>query len=71
MVPKLQLENPIHEAPASCLSLSHSNLHAWKQLLDLAGSLSTLSIDDSLGKLELPRLVYQAGAWGNSRNTSN
>ena len=36
---------------------------AWKQLLDLAGSLSTFSRNDSLGELKLPRLVYQAGAW--------
>jgi len=60
---KLQFGNPAHEDLASCLSLSHSSLHTWKQLLDLAGSLSTFSRDDSLGKSELPRLVYQAGAW--------
>ena len=63
LVPKLQLGNPVQEALASCLFGSDWYPHAWKQLLGLIWSLSTFYRDDSLGKLELPRLVYQAGAW--------
>ena len=63
LFPKLQLGNPVQEALASCLFGSDWYPHAWKQLLGLIWSLSTFYRDDSLGKLELPRLVSQAGAW--------